>query len=178
MQRIMSSKERIRKSVWKCIQIRMLHRRLMRHSRSWMQLWLAYRIPPRDDSTIKLEMQMLFSKESLKGEETANITSIEATLDTLETKISYHPKNSLTLCSSGSSHGVSGWDHSSNKDIKDSSAGRGREMRIWAFSSDKCCQCFYSSSSHYSQACSRVASFRTVRTTITACSAPIITNSS
>ena len=74
-----------------------------------MQPWLVYRIPPRDDSTIKLEMQMLFSKGSPREvEEAANITSIEATLDTLETKISYHPKNSSTLCSSGSSHGVSG----------------------------------------------------------------------
>ena len=179
MQRIMSSKERIRRSVWRCIQIRMLHRRLMRHSRSWMQPWLVYRIPPRDDSTIKLEMQMLFSKGSPREvEEAASITSIEATLGTLETKISYHPKNSSTLCSSGSSHGVSGWDHSS-KDSKDSSAGRmGRETRTWASSSDKCCQCSSSSSSHYSQACSRAASFRTVRTTITACSARITTNSS
>ena len=74
-----------------------------------MQPWLAYLIPPRDDSTIKLEMQMLFSKESPREvEEAAKITSIGATLDTLETKISYHPKNSSTLCSSGSSHGVSG----------------------------------------------------------------------
>ena len=72
-----------------------------------MQLWLAYLIPPRDDSTIKLEMQMLFSKGSPREvEEAANITSIEATLGTLETKISYHPKNSSTLCSLASSRGA------------------------------------------------------------------------
>ena len=145
-----------------------------------MRLWLAYLIPPRDDSTTRLEMQMLFSKESPREvEEAAKITSIEATLETLETKILYRPKNSSTLCSLGSSQGVSGCDHSSSKGSKDNSADRmGREMRIWASSSDKCCRCSSSSSSLYSQACSRAASFKTVHTTIIACSARITTNSS
>ena len=142
-----------------------------------MRPWLVYLILTRDDSTIRWAMQTLFSKENPKAEEATTITSIEVV--TLQIKSSFHPRNSSTSCSLASNQGAGG--RSSSKDSKGSSAGRvlkhkGKMTSVP--SSDKCCRCFCSSSSLYSQVCSQVASFRMVRTTITACSALITTSSS
>ena len=174
---IMTLRERIRRSVSRCILIRMVHRKPTRHLKRWMRPWLAFLIRRKDDSTIKWEMQTHFNKESPKEEEVTIITSIGATLRTLGIKNSYHPRNSSTLCSLASSRGAEIWGRSS-KDSRDSSAGRAKMMMTWACFSDKCYRCFCSSSSLYSQACSRAASFKMVRTTITAYSALITTNSS
>ena len=172
-----SWRKRTRKSVWRCTLIKTVHRRQMRHLKSWMRPWLVSPTLPRDDSIIKWAMQTLFSKENPKEEAEATITSIGATSDNSENKSLCHPRNSSTLCSLASSRGAEIWGRSS-KDSRDSSAGRVKMMMTWACFSDKCCRCFSSSSSLYSQACSRAASFRMVRTTITACSALITTNSS
>ena len=175
---IMTLRERIRRSVSRCILIRMVHRKPTRHLKRWMRPWLAFLIRRKDDSTIKWEMQTHFNKESPKEEEVTIITSIGATLRTLGIKNSYHPRNSSTLCSLASSQGAEIWGRSS-KDNRDSNVDRlmVKSKKTWVSCSDKCFQCFSSSSSLYSQACSQAALFRTVRITITVCNALTITNS-
>ena len=134
-----------------------------------MQPCLVCQIQLSVDSTIRLAVQMPFSKENLREAAVVAVGTIiiEVTSDTLVAVILTLQRTSLTSCSSATNQGVDRTSKgpSSNKDSSNNNTSSRedngdkvvkKDKRTWAFFSNKCSQCCCSFYSLFYQVCLEV----------------------